>query len=116
MRLIAIILVGCLALSAAECEKLEQDFAALDSAFRVSRSLSSASRRYDYYYRYIAAGTDLMAWCRNDQRKYAYTEIVRKLRIAERERKGIHQSVIREQWQIHHVKPIVNIVYRECTY
>jgi hypothetical protein len=112
------LLMLCLpiALGAAQCEKLEADFAALDAQYRMARTIKSPTARYDYYYRYISKGAELMAWCRNDPRNYKYTEIVRKLRRAERERAGLHQSVIEEQWKVNNVKPIIKIIYKECVY
>lgn len=103
-------------LNAAECKKLESEFAALDAKYRKARSIESPTARYDYYYRYISKGAELMASCRNDPRNYQYTEIVRKLRRAERERAGLRQSVIEEQWKVNNVKPIVKVIYEECVY
>ncbi|WP_345988046.1 hypothetical protein WCX18_11620 [Sulfurimonas sp. HSL1-2] len=103
-------------LGAVSCTKLESDFAALDKQYRAAKRIQSPTSRYDYYYRYIAKGSELMAWCRNDPRNYRYTEIVRKLRAADRERSGLRQSVIEEQWRVNNVQPIVNIIYKECVY
>ncbi len=100
----------------ADCKKLESDFAALDQDYRMARTIKSSTKRYDYYYRYIVTGAELMTRCRTDRRNYKYTEIVRKLRAAERERAGLRQAVIREQWKLNHVKPIVKYVYQNCTY
>ena len=102
--------------AAAECERLEAAFAKLDAQYRMARTIESPTARYDYYYRYISAGAEVMAYCRNDRRSYRYTEIVRKLRGAEREREGLRQSVIEEQWKVNNVKPIVNVIYKECVY
>jgi len=115
-KMIGVLVWFPLLLGASQCSKLESDFAALDKQFRAAKSIQSPTARYDYYYRYISKGTELMAWCRNDQRNYHYTEIVRKLRVADRERTGLRQSVIEEQWRVNNVQPIVNIVYQECTY
>ena len=101
---------------AAECDRLEATFASLDAQFRAARSIQSPTARYDYYYRYIAAGAEVMAYCRNDQRNYRYAEIVRKLRAAERERDSLRQRVIEEQWKINNIKPIIKTVYKECIY
>ncbi|WP_345985306.1 hypothetical protein WCX49_11940 [Sulfurimonas sp. HSL-1656] len=101
---------------AVSCEKLESDFASLDKQYRAAKRIQSPTSRYDYYYRYIAKGSELMAWCRNDPRNYTYTEIVRKLRAADRERIGLRQSVIEEQWRVNNVQPIVNVIYKECVY
>jgi len=114
--LMLLILLLPAAIRAADCAQLESSFAQLDSQFRSAKNIPSPSERYDYYYRYIAAGAEVMAYCRNDQRNYKYTEIVRKLRTAERERAGLQQLVIEEQWRINGIQPIVNIVYQECTY
>ncbi|MHC3994951.1 hypothetical protein ACXWTF_08980 [Thiomicrolovo sp. ZZH C-3] len=103
-------------LGAVLCEKLENDFSALDKQYRAAKRIQSPTSRYDYYYRYIAKGSELMAWCRNDPRNYKYTEIVRKLRAADRERSGLRQSVIEEQWRVNNVQPVVKIIYKECVY
>jgi len=116
MRRFLILFALSLGLEGAECGRLEADFAALDAQYRAARTIQSPTARYDFYYRYIAKGAELMAWCRNDQRNYRYTEVVRKLRAADREREGLRQSVIEEQWKVNHVKPIVNVVYQECVY
>ena len=101
---------------AADCKRLEASFAKLDAQVRSARSIQSPTARYDFYYRYISAGAEVMAYCRNDQRNYRYAEIVRKLRDAERERDGMRQKVIEEQWKVNDVKPIVRTVYKECIY
>jgi hypothetical protein len=116
MKMFTLFLVFPLFLSAAECSKLEASFANLDAQFRMARTIQSPTKRYDYYYRYISAGAELMAYCRNDQRNYKYAEIVRKLQLAERERTGLRQSVIEEQWKVNDVKPIIKTVYRDCSY
>ena len=103
-------------LMAADCGQLENTFAALDAQFRSARSIESPTSRYDFYYRYISAGTEVMAYCRNDQRNYRYAEIVRKLQTAVRERDGLRQKVIEEQWKVNNVKPIIQTVYKECVY
>ncbi len=116
MKKLMFILLFPLLLSAAECSSLEATFADLDAQFRMARTIPSPTERYDYYYRYIAAGAELMAYCRNDQRNYKYAEIVRKLELAERERAALRQSVIEEQWKVNNVKPIIKTVYRDCSY
>ena len=103
-------------LGAADCTQLESAFAELDGQFRMAKTITSPSSRYDYYFHYISTGAELMAYCRNDRRNYKYTEIVRKLRAAERERAGLKQQVIEEQWKVNNIQPIVKIVYRECVY
>jgi len=116
MKLYTLIaLVLPLLLGAAECEKFEAEFADLDKEYRMAKTVQSPTARYDYYYRYIVKGAELMAWCRNDQRNYKYAEIVRKLRDAERERAGLRQRVIEEQWKVNNVKPIIKYVYQNCT-
>jgi len=114
--LLLLIMMMPAAIQAADCAQLESAFAQLDSQFRSARNIQSPSERYDYYYRYISTGAELMAYCRSDQRNYKYTEVVRKLKTAERERAGIRQNVIEEQWKLNDVKPIVTTVYQECTY
>ncbi|WP_345969919.1 hypothetical protein WCX72_11675 [Sulfurimonas sp. HSL1-6] len=117
MRLFIIVLMFLpVLLSAVSCDKLESDFAALDKQYRAAKRIQSPTSRYDYYYRYIAKGAELMVWCRNDPRNYSYTEIVRKLRAADRERSGLRQSVIEEQWRVNGVQPVVNVIYKECVY
>lgn len=106
----------CTGLFAADCEKLETEFSALDETYRAARNIDSPTERYDYYYRYLSKGTELMAWCRSDQRNYKYTEIVRKLRTAQRDMQGLRQRVIEEQWRVNNVKPIIREVYQNCTY
>jgi hypothetical protein len=101
---------------AAECNRLEATFAKLDAQYFMARNIRTPTARYDFYYRYIVAGAEVMAWCRNDQRNYRYAEIVRKLRDAERERANLQQRVIEEQWKLNGVKPIVKIIYKECIY
>lgn len=115
-KIILLLGVFPLVLGAVSCQKLESDFASLDKQYRAAKRIQSPTSRYDYYYRYIAKGSELMAWCRNDPRNYKYTEIVRKLRAADRERTGLRQSVIEEQWRVNNVKPIVNVIYKECVY
>ncbi|WP_345972474.1 hypothetical protein [Sulfurimonas diazotrophicus] len=115
ISIIAVIVLPVL-LGALSCEKLESDFTALDKQYRAAKRIQSPTSRYDYYYRYIAKGAELMAWCRNDPRNYSYTEIVRKLCAADRERSGLRQSVIEEQWRVNNVQPVVNIIYKECVY
>ena len=116
MRIILFLVTAVLMLSAADCEKLEKTFAELDSDFRMARTIKSPSQRYDYYYRYISTGSELMARCRNDRRNYKYAEVVRKLRAAEQQRAGLRQKVIEEQWRLNDVKPVVKVVYQTCNY
>jgi hypothetical protein len=110
------ILLLPLLLWSADCQKLEADFAALDRDYRMARTIQSPTKRYDYYYRYIVAGAELMTQCRTDRRNYRYTEIVRKLRAAERERAGVRQAVIEEQWKLNDVKPVIKRVFQNCSY
>lgn len=116
MKAIGLILILLTALTAADCERLEAAFATLDAQYRSARSMPSPSARYDYYYRYLSAGAEVMAYCRSDQRNYRYAEIVRKLRAAEAERAGLRRQVIEEQWKANNIKPIVKIIYKECVY
>ena len=116
MKALVTLMVLLSTLAAADCERLEATFAELDGQFRAARSLQSPSARYDYYYRYISTGAEVMAYCRNDQRNYRYAEIVRKIRAAESERAGLRQQVIEEQWKVNNIKPIVKIIYKECVY
>lgn len=102
--------------SAEECTQLESAFDALDQDYRKARTIKSPTTRYEYYYRYLFKGTELMARCRSDQRNYKYTEVVRKLRRAQRDMQGLRQRVIEEQWQINNVKPIIKYVYWDCGY
>jgi len=111
-----ILLLSVSIVRAADCGQLEKTFAGLDESFRMARTIKSPSARYDYYYRYIVAGSKLLAWCRNDRRNYQYAEVVRKLRSAECQRAGLRQKVIEEQWRVHGIKPIVNVVYQSCNY
>jgi len=115
-RIAVAVFFTVLASRAVDCDRLEKAFAAMDAQYRTVQTVRSPLERYDYYYRYLSKGAELMAWCRNDRRTYQYTEIVRKLRIAERDRTGVRQEAIEELWRIHNVKPIVNVVYQTCNY
>jgi pyridoxine/pyridoxamine 5'-phosphate oxidase len=116
MKRLAVVFVLPAVLWAADCTKLEAEFADLDASFRMAKTWKTPSKRYDYYYRYIVKGSELMAWCRNDRRNYRYAEIVRKLRAAEQQRASLRQSVIEEFWRTYDVKPVVREVYQTCTY
>lgn len=100
----------------ADCKTLESTFANMDEGYRKAKTISSPIERYEYYYRYITIGTTLMVQCRTDRRRYAYTEIVRKLRGAERERSGLRQAVVEAQWVRNNVKPVIREVWQSCTY
>lgn len=101
---------------AVDCQKLEAEFAQLEKKYVNIRMLKVPTEKYDVLYRYLDKGTALMAYCRNDQRNYKYNEIVRKLRKADKERKTLHQQVIREFWKTYDVKPVIKKVYRDCYY
>lgn len=115
-RILSIMIFFVTLAGAEECTQLESAFDALDQEYRMARTIKSPTARYDYYYRYLSKGTELMARCRSDQRNYKYAEIVRKLRMAQRDMQGLRQRVIEEQWQINDVKPIIKYVYRNCSY
>jgi len=116
MKFVGVALLLLSSLYAVDCEKLEAEFRKMDASFRMAKTIKKASERYDYYYRYIGKGAELLAWCRNDRRNYRYAEIVRKLRAAERERVSLRQRVIEEFWQTYNVRPIVKEVYQTCHY
>lgn len=116
MRFLLIVFLLFMQLSAVECQKLENDFSKLETEYKQLRMLKKPSEKYDLLFRYVDAGVAFMAYCRNDQRNYQFPAIVRKLRKADKERKALHQQVIKEFWQTYNVKPIVKVEYGPCFY
>lgn len=116
MQRLAFLFVLGMEMLHADCKTLESAFAKMDAGYRKAKTISSPSERDEYYYRYITAGAELMVRCRTDMRSYKYTEIVRKLRGAQRERSGLRQAVIEEQWARNNVKPVIREVWQSCTY
>ena len=116
MKSVWMLLLGAVVLHAADCDALEKRFSVLDGTYRKAKTMPKASERYDFYYRYLSVGGELMAYCRNDRRNYRYTEIVRKLRRAKSDLASVRAKAIEEHWRTYHVKPIVKEVYRPCYY